>query len=179
MLLVSIAPITRLKPLPPIRLRQLNVAHQETVSILWKHGWSAGWFPSTPLCCRNQSPRRHLSVRLSGGKAGQHILGGRLWWRISANIFSLVGVKPPTFSFGCNHGSHWQSLYYCIDLEERNSFICYHFLATAGEHGIAFIMQRPRLQHDKRLQEKCGPVRPVQRVKAMYKVHVLFTLMAV
>lgn len=67
--------------------------------------WSAGWFPSTPLCSRNQSPRRHLSVRLSRGKTGQHILGGRLWWRISANIFSLVGVKPPTFSFGCNHGS--------------------------------------------------------------------------
>lgn len=66
---------------------------------------SAGWFPSTPLCYRNQSPRRHLSVRLSRGKTGQYILGGRLWWRISSNIFSLVGVKPPTFSFGCNHGS--------------------------------------------------------------------------
>lgn len=100
--------------------------------------WSAGWFPSTPLCCRNQSPRRHLSVRLSGGKAGQCILGGRLWWRIGANIFCLVGVKPPTSSFSCNHGSHWQSLYYCIDLEERNSFVCYQFLATRGKHGCCF-----------------------------------------
>lgn len=160
------------------------------------------WMISTPLCCRNQSPRRHLSVRLSGGKAGQHILGGRLWWRISSNIFSLVGVKPPTFSFGCNHGSHWQSLYYCIDLEEKDSFICYHFLATAGEHGITFIMQRPRLQRDKRLQEKYGPVFHFINIPLFlkgqwctsdpfkldvgllflydkYKVHMLFILMAV
>lgn len=96
-----------LNPLPPIRLQQLNVAHQEMASMLWKHALVEVLddFHRHPLCSRNQSPRRHLSVRLSRGKTGQHILGGRLWWRISASIFSLVGVKPPTFSFGCNHGS--------------------------------------------------------------------------
>lgn len=53
-------------------------------------------------CClhyRNQSPRGHLPVHLSRGEAGKHILAGGLWWRISADIFSLVGVQKKNSHF--------------------------------------------------------------------------------
>lgn len=103
--------------------------------------WSAGWFPSTPLCYRNQSPRRHLSVRLSRGKTGQHILGGRLWWRISANIFSLVGVKPPTFSFGCNHGSTLTALVLLYWSGGRRIHLS--VFASWQTAGAALMMRRP------------------------------------
>lgn len=89
-------------------------------------------------CClhyRNQSPRGHLHVHLSRGEAGKHILAGGLWWRISADIFSLVGVrkKTPTFSLGCNHGSHWQCWYCSIDVGEEE-FI--YLLSLLGSYNL-------------------------------------------
>lgn len=89
-------------------------------------------------CClhsRNQSPRGHLPVHLSRGEADKHILAGGLWWRISADIFSLVGVrkKPPTFSLGCNHGSHWQCWYCSIDVG-KEEFI--YLLSPLGSYNF-------------------------------------------
>ncbi|PWA26653.1 hypothetical protein CCH79_00000690 [Gambusia affinis] len=76
---------------------------------------------SSPLRsrCRNQSPRRRRAVRLSWAEPGQPILGGRLRRRSSADVFSLVGVKPPAFLWGRNHGSHRQPWYCSIDLRDE------------------------------------------------------------
>lgn len=108
---------------PPTRLQQINVVHPEMASKLEQIQVvevlaDFHQLLSSPSI-RNKSPCSYLSVGLSRGEAGQHILGGRLWWRISTDIFSLVGVKPPTFFLGCNHGSHRQHWYYSIDLEDE------------------------------------------------------------
>lgn len=142
------------------------------------------WMISMDSFCvyRNQSPRRHLSVRLSRGKTGQRILGGRLWWRISANIFSLVGVKPPTFSFGCNHGSALTarvllyrsagrrihlSVITSWQLQENTELLLWcagHASNMTGKCGPVFHFQGIIL-----FSKKASEIRvPVQRVKAMY-----------
>lgn len=112
-------------------------------------------FHQNALCYRNQSPCRHLSVRLSRGKTSQRILGGRLWWRLSANIFGLVGVKPPTFSFGCNHGSALTALvllYWSVGRQIHLSIITSWQLQEN-------IMQLLRYTGPaSNMTEKCGPV---------------------
>lgn len=152
------APAALLKPLPPIRLLQLNVAHPEMFSIRWNRAVAEvlGSFPSTPpLCFRNQSPRRHLSVRLPRAKTGQRVLGGRLWWRSSANIFSLVGVMPPTFSFGCNHGSALTVLVLLYWSEGRRIHLSVVFSWQLPENMAPLLCCT---DHASNMAEKCGPV---------------------
>lgn len=57
-----------LKPLPPIRLRQLNVAHQEMASIVWKHALVEVLDDfHRLLCVPGTSPHAATSLSVSPG----------------------------------------------------------------------------------------------------------------
>lgn len=82
---------------------------------------------------RNQSPRGQLSVHLCGGEAGKHILGGRLWWRISTDVFSLVGVQKKNkthFPWAVTMAAIDSARIALLMLEKRKPFIWCHFLAA-------------------------------------------------
>lgn len=89
---------------------------------------------SSSLCSshrRDQPPCSDIPVRLSGDDAGQGILGGGLWWRFSADIFCLVGVKPPFFGASAVTMAATDSAGRTLLIfRMRNSFIYYHVMAA-------------------------------------------------